>query len=184
MTRVLEKNLLASLHFQNFASFVFYWSLVFIFRLPADIQVRVNRNGGLYDNGRAIPTLVRETESLIYLITGWVNAPLHEKWEQVILSSETLWEIMIKPVHRFGCHGAPFQIRKSTPQFLSTSTFKSTWSQAFTAPKFSKDCYSMDLCIQLTFHLYLKLTGASAKIWWWLIKNWLFLLWKRKNLQL
>ena len=33
---------------------------MFIFRLPADIQVRVNRNGGLYDNGRAIPTLVRE----------------------------------------------------------------------------------------------------------------------------
>ena len=33
---------------------------MFIFRLPANIQVRVNRNGGLYDNGRAIPTLVRE----------------------------------------------------------------------------------------------------------------------------
>ena len=33
---------------------------MFIFRLPADIQVRMNTNGGLYDNGRAIPTLVRE----------------------------------------------------------------------------------------------------------------------------
>ena len=34
---------------------------MFILRLPADIQVRVNRNGGLYDiNGRALPTLVRE----------------------------------------------------------------------------------------------------------------------------
>ena len=33
---------------------------MFILRLPAGIQVRVNRNGGLYDNGRAIPTLVRE----------------------------------------------------------------------------------------------------------------------------
>ena len=80
---------------------------------------------------------------------------------------------MIKPIHRLGCHGAPSQIRKSTPQFLSTLKFKSTWSQAFTAPKFNKDYYSTDWCIQLTFHLYmhLKLTGASAKIWWWLIKK-------------
>ena len=48
MTRILEKNLLASLHFQNFASIVFYWPLVFILRRPAGIQVRVNRNRGLY----------------------------------------------------------------------------------------------------------------------------------------
>ena len=33
---------------------------MFIFRLPADIQVRVNTNGSLYNNGRAISTLVRE----------------------------------------------------------------------------------------------------------------------------
>ena len=33
---------------------------MFICRLPADIQVGVNRNGGLYHNGRAIPTLLRE----------------------------------------------------------------------------------------------------------------------------
>ena len=33
---------------------------MFILRLPAGIQVRVNKNGGLYDNGRAIPTLIRE----------------------------------------------------------------------------------------------------------------------------
>ena len=183
MTGILEKNLLASLHFQNFASFVFYWSLVFIFRLPADIQVQVWTEMEVCTIMEELFLLLFEKESLIYLIKGWVNAPLHEKWEQVILSSETLWEIMIKPIHRLGCHGAPFQIRKSTPQYLSTLTFKSTWSRAFTAPKFSKDCYSTDLCIQLTFHLYLKLSSASARIWWWLIKNWLFLLWKRKNRQ-
>ena len=43
--------------------------------------------------------LLFEKESLIYLIKGWVNAPLHKKWEQVTLSSETLWEIMIKPIN-------------------------------------------------------------------------------------
>ena len=136
MSRILEKNLLASLHFQNFASFFFFIDLWCLF---SDFQPIFKYEWTEMEVCTIMEELFQllfEKESLIYLIKGWVNLPLHEKWEQVIFSSETLWEIMIKPIHRFGCHGAPFQIRKSTPQFLSTLKMKSIQSIYVLLPHF------------------------------------------------